>query len=61
MLDALRFFLACLFLVVVAFVMVSLALWILIPLAFPMLDFGYWNAAALTVVVFMVGLPAVKN
>jgi hypothetical protein len=53
--------LAWLFLAAVSFLMVSLALWLLIPAAFPMLAFGFPNAMALAVVVFMVGVPAIKN
>lgn len=44
-----------------AFGMVTLALWLLIPAAFPGLAFGFWNAAALSAVVFLVGLPAMRN
>jgi hypothetical protein len=54
--------LAWLFLLAVGVGFMSLALWLLIPAAFPLLDFTYWQALALTGIVFLVGSPAmVKN
>jgi hypothetical protein len=53
---------AWLFLLAVGLGFMSLALWMLVPAAFPLLDFTYWQALALTGIVVLFGLPvAVKN
>lgn len=35
----------------------AFGLWMLIPLAFPALAWSYWNALALSFILFIVGLP----
>jgi hypothetical protein len=35
----------------------AFGLWMMIPLAFPLLAFTYWNALALSWIIFFVGLP----
>lgn len=50
-----------LLLVVVAIAAFSLALWLMIPLAFPMLPWTYWNALALAWIILLVGLPWVVS
>lgn len=51
------------FLVITAgfFALFALALWWLIPLAFPAVAFNYGNALALTGVLTVVGLPALSR
>lgn len=41
-----------------AFGLVALLLWLLIPLAFPLLTFDFWNALALAAIVLLFGVPA---
>lgn len=43
------------------FALVALVLWLLVPLAFPLLAFTYWQALALTGIIVIIGLPALKN
>lgn len=43
--------------VVVAIATFSAALWFLVPLAFPLLPWTYWNAMALVGIITVVGLP----
>ena len=50
-----------LFLFAVGFGLVSLALWVLVPLAFPLLPFDFGQAMALTGILIIVGLPAMRN
>lgn len=42
-----------------AFAIVAMALWFLIPVAFPLLGFEYYQALALTGVLTIVGAPVV--
>jgi hypothetical protein len=54
--------LAWMFLLGVGVGFMSLALWLLVPAAFPLLDFTYWQALALTGIVLLFGVPAmVRN
>lgn len=46
---------------VAAFALVALALWWLVPLAFPLLPFTYNQALALTGIMVIIGLPAMRN
>lgn len=59
--QAIALTLAWLLLIAFGFGMVTLALWLLVPAAFPGLAFGFWNAAALAGIVFLVGLPAMRH
>ena len=42
--------------------LMSLFLWLLVPLAFPALGFGFWNAVGLSTIVytFIVGIRMTK-
>jgi hypothetical protein len=42
---------------VVAIAAFSAVLWFMIPLAFPLLPWTYWNALALAWIILLVGLP----
>lgn len=53
--------LAGLVLAAFAFGMLSLALWLLVPAAFPGLDFSFPNAMALTGIALIVGIPAMRK
>jgi hypothetical protein len=48
-------------LMVAAFAIVSALLWWLVPLAFPLLPFTFGQAMALTGIMIIIGLPAMKN
>lgn len=39
----------------------SLLLWWLVPLAFPALSFGFWNAVPLAAILLMFAAPSVAN
>lgn len=52
---------AYLFLAAMAFFFLSLVLLLLVPAAFPALDFGFPNAMALAGIALIVGLPAMRN
>jgi glycerol-3-phosphate acyltransferase PlsY len=46
----------------IVFGIIALALWWLVPLAFPLLAFTYWQALALTgILAIAVGMTAPKN
>lgn len=39
----------------------ALLLWLLVPLAFPALVFGFWNAVALSAILWLFSAPAILN
>jgi len=41
--------------------LMALLLWWLVPLAFPTLAFGFWNALALAGIVALITVPHVSN
>jgi hypothetical protein len=40
---------------------VTFLVMVLVNIAFPLLDFGYWQALALLGLGFLIGLPAMKS
>ena len=47
--------LAAILVVAIAFLLISLIVWWLVPLAFPALSFGFTNAMALTLLLLLFG------
>jgi len=47
--------LAAILVVAIAFLLISLMVWWLVPLAFPALSFGFTNAMALTLLMLLFG------